>query len=1203
MDDYEYSVEISDRDWKSFFAECEECSLLPPSLAGVDDSGMSDMDEHFLAQRMQRVNSTPNFSKNDLLSNNPLNCVGSPMEHSSGKQGLGVDSILSGSEEDIHMQTINVFFEKLKGLNEVQPGQERVGHNEGWKQEEEDDWRQASRTCPKSKAQHDRVEVGFGKETVEPVDTIRNLNSKKIIEAESNLSSQCVTCSNSAFKPVETELIRNETLRETPRAEKTHRNQPQDSHEKVVCSETTPRSNKYEMCRSMDDINHEGWLKHQEILSKKYGLRKDHVPQELSPSVSTKRKRRKKRRLSMEVDEDESGERHISTKQNDSKEELRTFKGGSQLYFSQEAFDCFKEPPTNLMCCRTSNPDINSFPGNLFAQDTKNVFPHSVSPNESRSQHLHPSRSTETCAAENRSTNHKPQAQLSQNDEVTSAASSPPNEATNLKTSNKLETDESMGRNPFSRPPVSEGGREKSKSQNQEVKTRELERMNTSVSNCEEKQNLKHSTPEVKSVSLLPRGESCAPCKEVCQNEKLSTAKSVLADEAGNSGRDEPTLRQSEAEPRQQQENDDHNTNQGLVTLNDSRLSVFSIQPRACFLPDEISEEVACTSLKMNMKNQPPICCLSEIPSGEDKNQEMDCTLEVQTSNNLSKNCAEIEKTQLKPSQILNLTSPSLETKVSLSDDVKRSPLENTYVPSGCSLDAKSVTLNSNTNFTDTSPSLCLSATENESVQADQKEHVSANVDDKDEDAPGATNRTEPKSDSLSESEEAASKGVDKPEKMENSAFAMSSFWNEMEKLTINDILGLKKLSKAAPPGPLPALQESEEADVFPGADLGLFTPMEESKPEHTIEEIITDSSSLKSVSWENEPVPMSPGSDINLESPKSVSDTSQPFWTEVGPKCLRKIAKTVSVHNLQALDSKSLSYVCSTGTMQILEEQQSESLENLTEKAAPVEDKESHLLTSSSTDGHSFSFTDIFQYLFGGKQEVSSPSATEDQTSYYTSGNSVPETYDHFFSEFECESFFYPLTTVEEETKDKAVPIYSYSRSTTKNIQFPEAYEHFFASSSSDDSSMESDDEDMVIPVKVVSRFTRKVSSTQLSKDMYEDFFSDRDLRENFFSLKSLSFRKMNFSAPADQTPNPNFLVPMRQTHQYNLKIGAPPNVMGDQDVFPDPLLYNRISRQLALESFTHQELQATVSDPSEFVVMKEMQIISENGLTSLTL
>ncbi|XP_013871210.1 PGC-1 and ERR-induced regulator in muscle protein 1 isoform X2 [Austrofundulus limnaeus] len=36
MDDFEYSVEISDRDWKSFFAECEECSLLPPSLAGLD---------------------------------------------------------------------------------------------------------------------------------------------------------------------------------------------------------------------------------------------------------------------------------------------------------------------------------------------------------------------------------------------------------------------------------------------------------------------------------------------------------------------------------------------------------------------------------------------------------------------------------------------------------------------------------------------------------------------------------------------------------------------------------------------------------------------------------------------------------------------------------------------------------------------------------------------------------------------------------------------------------------------------------------------------------------------------------------------------------------------------------------------------------------------------------------------------------------
>ncbi|KAK7878577.1 hypothetical protein WMY93_030413 [Mugilogobius chulae] len=39
------SVDISDRDWQCFFSQCEECNVLQPSLAGLEDSGMSDMDE------------------------------------------------------------------------------------------------------------------------------------------------------------------------------------------------------------------------------------------------------------------------------------------------------------------------------------------------------------------------------------------------------------------------------------------------------------------------------------------------------------------------------------------------------------------------------------------------------------------------------------------------------------------------------------------------------------------------------------------------------------------------------------------------------------------------------------------------------------------------------------------------------------------------------------------------------------------------------------------------------------------------------------------------------------------------------------------------------------------------------------------------------------------------------------------------------
>uniref|UniRef100_A0A096LQM9 PPARGC1 and ESRR induced regulator, muscle 1 n=1 Tax=Poecilia formosa TaxID=48698 RepID=A0A096LQM9_POEFO len=222
---------------------------------------------------------------------------------------------------------------------------------------------------------------------------------------------------------------------------------------------------------------------------------------------------------------------------------------------------------------------------------------------------------------------------------------------------------------------------------------------------------------------------------------------------------------------------------------------------------------------------------------------------------------------------------------------------------------------------------------------------------------------------------------------------------------------------------------------------------------------------------------------------------------------------------------------------------------------------KKDTTLPSSSTNTYRISFTDIFQYFFGGKQSISSQPAREDTTTLYASGNSVPETYDHFFSEFDNETFFYPLLTAAEKNK------VSYSRSTCRNFQFPEAYEHFFASSSSDDSSGESDEEENFRPVKVVTRFSRKLSSRQITNDVYENFFTDSDITENLFSLSSLSFRKVSFTAPAAQEEGTDLLVPVRQSsgHQFQ-KIGFPVNTLGSPDVmFPDPLLYHleeRISR-----------------------------------------
>ncbi|XP_067111140.1 uncharacterized protein perm1b [Osmerus mordax] len=45
MDDLDHSVHLAERDWESFNEESEECCLLQPTLAGPDDSGLSDSED------------------------------------------------------------------------------------------------------------------------------------------------------------------------------------------------------------------------------------------------------------------------------------------------------------------------------------------------------------------------------------------------------------------------------------------------------------------------------------------------------------------------------------------------------------------------------------------------------------------------------------------------------------------------------------------------------------------------------------------------------------------------------------------------------------------------------------------------------------------------------------------------------------------------------------------------------------------------------------------------------------------------------------------------------------------------------------------------------------------------------------------------------------------------------------------------------
>ena len=45
MDDLDHSVHLAEQDWEGFNEDSEECCLLPPTLAGPDDSSLSDSED------------------------------------------------------------------------------------------------------------------------------------------------------------------------------------------------------------------------------------------------------------------------------------------------------------------------------------------------------------------------------------------------------------------------------------------------------------------------------------------------------------------------------------------------------------------------------------------------------------------------------------------------------------------------------------------------------------------------------------------------------------------------------------------------------------------------------------------------------------------------------------------------------------------------------------------------------------------------------------------------------------------------------------------------------------------------------------------------------------------------------------------------------------------------------------------------------
>lgn len=1181
MEDFEYSVEISDRDWECFFAECEELNLPPPSLAGVDDSGMSDIDDarSLFAEVVQKVDLTGGLSDADRPIDGPPDCDGFPVDRYLSKHCVGgMESLLSGSEEDIHLQSVNIFFERLEDAGEseglTEPCQVRAGRKRETTQEGEHcSGRQIASSTTLAKNTQEVNSLSLRGETAvaestEPADTISKQDEPgSNISPESAGSNSGLNTSKSA--PPESKLIvpegaETETRENAaPRWSHSHDSIRDDvEQEDLLSSQLSVRKRRSIDCKNnLETVANIKLKRDPNVLQSDATSTNKTASQDLSPSASVRRKRRKKRRLSAEP-----AERQISVRSSDSKE--CAWRGGAGLCAS-EGIHLFilKEAQKHGTSSTISNLPVKSPAKEMKVNDICEIQ-QQYAP-ESIVRHAR----------------HKTTGLMEYNMKCDSSVT-----PLSQSVMSASVIDHVNGKRDLTTVTATRGRRD--------GHVMSLQQSSNSIHSVICCENERSCTGEVRSQSfdVLPSTESHDSSVDVSQSDILSGARSVLAQDTGYSGK-----HQTEDEPKQQLDTGCHYTDKYRSTLemtpfhpsvvcmsgsdaHDTKPKQFN--GRECPLLEvslqvQYAKSISDTTIdKLSGK-----CCPSTSPSGLDRNipvqpkENPKVFHTLSTSDMWSEKNTTAERAEASASQTMAFHSDNKqrETKLSMCEDLITSPSDITPESSCCTLDTESVSLLSNENITDMSDSSFVSVSQDDSKCPRDRILLA-----KQEESNGPTSQSvsdDSKCNLVPEAEDhiTASKPQSDPGKApcsQHSVFAMSSFWSDMEKLTINDILSLRMMSRAALHNSLPPLQES---------DSGLFAQLDESKPEQSNDDKSHRPNSVElgsGVAWESDPTSVNPRADIYTNNMMlTSSDISQPLVPGNGQMSPRKICKKISVQNLHALESVSCKW--KGQTLQTLDEEELEKVECFTDGHMSKEDVKLDCLQSSATDSYSISLRGIFQYLFAKKQPHPSQSTTDHKASRYIEGNSVPETYEHFLADFDIESFFNPFITA-DQTKDELDPVFSHSAN--RSLQFPEAYEYFFASSSSDESSVESD-EDHRGPVRVVDRFTRTSSASEFPTDIYDNFFTDRDLGHNFFWKNTFSFRNIRFARATVKQQNP--LVPLKLRGGSLQRTLHPVNALVNLDVMcPDPFvnpLEDRLLKQLPQQPSIYEALPMTVSNPSK--------------------
>lgn len=1134
MDDFEYSVHISDRDWDCFFQECEDCDVLSPVLASREDSGMSDIDEmgcHFL-NRTPVVDTEPDP---DLQIDGPPVCEGSPVYNYLSKYGIrSPEQVLSGSEEDLHLQTVNLFFEQLKSVTEneqpleqshvVNWGSEETGHLEGLIDKQ------------------DFLSLDTGPSGRNEANLIGEITKQGVVNTWGDIAAPAYAQEYASKS--NTELLIGGKSLSTPLIT-VRMKQGQQERCGELKPETKPPNKEKTVMVNRKDMTEQIPTRQNiaQLDTRNSSDSKDCAIGQIPVSSSyLRRKRRKKKRMSVEPVEP-GYEAQIHIHQSESEEER---------FIQREEMNSL---PVNVW--KTEHISLQRI---KTSQNTDLLKPRDMFDLEA--------------SADLKSSKTLPVSFISN---LVTVPSKPEVVNTSFNTISKSIHDVSPGNNGQLKaeiPPLP-----------QINKVLNLQEGGLNMLKFDPSVHLESWTGIRETLSAPLSDNSGAGCQ---MKSLLSSNISIAADS---------TKPPSSIVSFKLTEDKDLSCLENEQTMSSKRNMVEILDKESLLsLTENIDGVESCSDGTFTCSQDTPQkqkACI-QVNISEYQSHPASQTIEVNMNIPVSETDAETERhmsdnidhrtdesqiqSRTKTSKALNVNASPIMPENSDESDNKRDIIANEVAVSASGEQL-----------------FCGKSTRS-------SEHISGPTQDVSE-LPHNT-LAEMKYTSSAESKSGAkdleSVSLDAADHLPCPVYAISSFWNEMEKLTINDILRIRQIGNTQHTSILTQPEDGSIADTTDAGDSGYFTLPDDSKPDRLsgdmsyISDLDEDLAQLQTtfsskqedesrefpsscgVMWENDPDPVVVGEEMVFISPETT--LPEHLYTANAQQCFRRMCKNISVQNLQALDAQPIRQILRNASMHSIHSEVDDFIDPFyhvnTSGSKSLSDDEEEVETSGIT------FSEIMHYLFGEDEPERCASRADNIAASYldVTGTSVPETYDHFFSEFDAGSFVCP--TVEESGGDKMVPIFSCSRSANRNLQFPEAYDYFFPDSPGNS---DEDDENENTVIKVVAQYGHK-SPNHDPVDMYEHFYSEDQgdcLWTNPFSFRRV--RRTGFTIPEEKTCSGE-LIPVKT---FPKGIIQPINALGpDGSPFPDSLLLNLencIFQQLTERQKKCKEMKTVVADPSK--------------------